>query len=152
VMMDISERKHAEENVAFRAYHDELTGLPSRPMFEELLDLSLQRAQRHDGSVAVLCVDVDDFRLVNDSLGHQMGDELLKLVADRLREATRETDLVARRGGDQFLMLLSDLDRDDVGDLDAAIVRAEAAAQRIHEAMTSAFTVSGTELYVSVSL
>ena len=152
VMMDISERKRAEESVAFRAYHDELTGLPSRPMFEELLDLSLQRAQRHDGSVAVLCVDVDDFRLVNDSLGHQMGDELLKLVADRLREATRETDLVARRGGDQFLMLLSDLDRDDVGDLDAAIVRAEAAAQRIHQAMTSAFTVSGTELYVSVSL
>ena len=115
VMMDISERKRGEESVAFRAYHDELTALPSRSMFEDLLDLSIQRAERHDGSVAVLCVDVDDFRLVNDSLGHQMGDELLKRVADRLREATRETDLVARRGGDQFLMLLSDLDRDDVG-------------------------------------
>ena len=152
VVMDISERKRAEESVAFRAYHDELTGLPSRSMFEELLELSLQRAIRHQGSVAVLCVDMDDFRLVNDSLGHQHGDALLKMVADRLREATRETDLVARRGGDQFLMLLSDLDRDDVGDLDAALVRAEAAAQRIHEAMAAAFVVGGTEVYVSVSL
>ncbi len=152
VMMDISERKHAEEDLAFQTYHDRLTGLPSRSMFEELLELSITRAERHDGSVAVLCVDIDDFRLVNDSLGHQQGDQLLKMVSDRLREATRETDLVARRGGDQFLMLLSDLERESAGDMDAAIVRAEAAAQRVHQAMAGPFEVDGTELYVSVSL
>ena len=151
VMMDISERKVGEETAAFREYHDELTGLPSRSMFEELLELSTERAARHHGSVAVICVDIDDFRLVNDSLGHQLGDRLLGMVAERLREATRETDLVARRGGDQFLMLLADLEHEGVGDLDAAVVRAEAAAQRVAESMAAPFVVDGTELYLSVS-
>jgi diguanylate cyclase (GGDEF)-like protein/PAS domain S-box-containing protein len=152
VMMDISERKESEDRVAFLTYHDSLTGLPSRSMFEELLELSIARARRHDDAVAVLCVDLDDFRLVNDSLGHHQGDALLKMVADRLREATRETDLVARRGGDQFLLLLSDLEREGAGDMDAAVVRAEGAAQRVQEALAAPFVVSGTELYVSVSM
>jgi diguanylate cyclase (GGDEF)-like protein len=152
VMMDISARKRADEDVAFLAYHDELTGLPSRSMFEELLTLSIDRASRHDGAVAAVCVDVDDFRLVNDSLGHQVGDQLLRMVADRLREATRDTDLVARRGGDQFLMLIADLERESAGDMDAAVVRAEAAAQRVQEAMAAPFMVGGTELYLSVSM
>lgn len=152
VLMDITERRRSDDAVAFLAYHDELTGLPSRSMFEELLELSVARAIRHDGSVAVLCVDVDDFRLVNDSLGHRRGDRLLRMVADRLREATRETDLVARRGGDQFLMLLSDLEREAAGDMDAAVVRAEAAAQRVHASMAAPFEVEGTEVYLSVSL
>ena len=152
VMMDISDRKRGDADVAFQAYHDELTGLPSRSMFEELLELSLARARRHEGSVAVACVDVDDFRLVNDSLGHGSGDELLKMVAHRLREATRETDLVARRGGDQFLMLIADLEREATGDMDTAVVRAEAAAQRVQQAMTAPFEVDGTEVYLSVSV
>lgn len=151
VMMDISERKRAEDEVAFRAYHDELTGLPSRAMFEELLELSVARARRREGAVAILCVDLDDFRLVNDSLGHQMGDSLLKMVADRLREATRETDLVARRGGDQFLLLLSDLSVED-GAGDAAVVRSQAVAQRIQDSLTAPFVLSGTEVYVSSSI
>ncbi|MGZ5292831.1 MAG: putative bifunctional diguanylate cyclase/phosphodiesterase [Actinomycetota bacterium] len=152
VMMDISERKQAEDRVAFLTYHDSLTSLPSRSMFEELLELSIARARRHDDAVAVVCVDIDDFRLVNDSLGHQQGDDLLKMVADRLREATRETDLVARRGGDQFLMLLSDLERESAGEMDGAILRAEGAAQRVQEALAAPFVVTGTELYVSVSM
>ena len=152
VMMDISDRKRGEENVAFLAYHDELTGLPSRSMFDELLELSISRARRHDAAVAVIAVDVDDFRLVNDSLGHASGDEILKVVADRLREASRETDLVARRGGDQFLMLIADLERDAGGEIETAIVRAEAAAQRVQDAMLAPITVEGTELYVSVSM
>jgi len=152
VLMDISERKESEDRVAFLTYHDSLTGLPSRSMFEELLDLSIARARHHEGAVAVLCVDLDDFRLVNDSLGHAHGDALLKMVADRLREATRETDLVARRGGDQFLMLLSDLEREGAGELDAAILKAEAAAQRVQETLAAPFVVGGTELYVSVSV
>ncbi len=152
VMMDISERKAGEESAVFRAYHDELTGLPSRAMFEELLELSIARAKRHDRSVAVLCVDIDDFSLVNDSLGHRHGDGLLRQVADRLRDATRETDLVARRGGDQFLMLLSDLEREDMGETDAALVRAEASAQRVKTAMSAPFEAGETELYLSVSV
>jgi len=150
VMLDVTERKRREEHLAFREYHDELTGLPSRAMFEELLDLSIARARRHEGAVAVLCVDLDDFRLVNDSLGHDRGDALLRQVADRLREATRETDLVARRGGDQFLLLLADLERDEVGQ-DAARSRAEGVAQRIQESFLVPFEVEGTEVYVSAS-
>ncbi len=152
VMMDISERRRAEEQVAFLAYHDDLTGLPNRAMFEELLELSIARARRHDGSVAVVHVDVDDFSLVNDSLGHRNGDELLTELANRLRVATRETDLVARKGSDQFLLLLADLERDGSGELDAALIRAESVAQRIHEILRDPFTVDGTELYVSVSV
>jgi diguanylate cyclase (GGDEF)-like protein/PAS domain S-box-containing protein len=152
LMMDISGRKQSEEQVAFLAYHDELTGLPSRSMFEELLNLSISRALLHEGSVAVVCVDLDDFRLVNDSLGHAQGDELLRLVADRLREATRETDLVARRGGDQFLLLLADLEREERGDLAAALIRAESVVQRIHDSLGTPFVLDGTEIYVSASM
>jgi len=151
VIMDISDRKRTEEQGAFQAYHDELTGLPSRAMFEELLDLSVARAKRHDGSVAVLSVDLNEFRLVNDSLGHQAGDALLAAVADRLRDATRETDLVARRGGDQFLLLLADLDRDD-GAIDSAVMRAQGVAQRIQDSLVAPFPLAGTEVYVAASI
>ena len=151
VLLDVTDRKRREENLAFQAYHDELTGLPSRAMFEELLDLSIARARRHDGAVAVLCVDLDDFRLVNDSLGHAAGDEVLRLVSDRLREATRETDLVARRGGDQFLLLLADLDRDESSS-DGAKTRAESVARRIQGSMASPFSVQGQEIYISTGI
>jgi diguanylate cyclase (GGDEF)-like protein/PAS domain S-box-containing protein len=152
VIMDITDRKRGEEHVAFNAYHDELTGLPNRAMFDELLELSITRASHHAGSVAVVVVDLDDFRLVNDSLGHQQGDTILKLVADRLRGATRETDLVARRGGDQFLLLLADLERDGGGDMDAALIRAESVVQRIHAALRAPLEALGTELFLSASM
>ena len=151
VLLDITTRKRADEQLAFRTYHDELTGLPSREMFEELVELSVARARRHEGAVAVLCVDLVDFRLVNDSLGHRAGDGLLVAVADRLREATRETDLVARRGGDQFLLLLADLDRDETGP-DGAVLRAESVAQRVHESLSEAFSVDGTEVYITAGV
>jgi diguanylate cyclase (GGDEF)-like protein/PAS domain S-box-containing protein len=151
VMLDITARKLADEQVAFHAYHDELTGLPSREMFEELAELSVARAARHDGAVAVLAVDLMDFRLVNDSLGRRAGDQLLVAVAERLREATRETDLVARRGGDQFLLLLADLDAEDAGP-DAAVLRAEAAAERVHTSFAAPFVVDGTEVYLAAAI
>jgi diguanylate cyclase (GGDEF)-like protein/PAS domain S-box-containing protein len=151
VLLDVTEMKRAEENVAFLAYHDELTGLPSRAMFEELLDLSITRAQHHEASVAVVCVDIDDFRLVNDSLGRLAGDEVLNVVAERLREAARETDLVARRSGDTFLLLLADLERDG-DDVEAAVARAESAAQRILDSLAVPLRAGGTELYVSASI
>ena len=151
VMIDVTQMKRADENVAFLTYHDELTGLPTRAMFEELLELSIGRARHHDLSVAVICVDIDDFRLVNDSLGRLAGDEVLNVVADRLREATRETDLVARRSGDTFLLLLADLERDG-DDVELAVGRAESAAQRILDSLAAPFRAGGTELYVSASI
>ena len=151
VMIDITEIKRGDEKVAFLTYHDELTGLPSRSMFEELLELSITRAKHHEASVAVICVDIDDFRLVNDSLGRLAGDEVLNVVAGRLREAARETDLVARRSGDTFLLLLADLEREG-DDVEAAVARAETAAQRILDSLAVPFRAGGTELYVSASI
>src|SRR6266542_376009 len=156
VMLDITERRKAEEQAAFLAYHDKLTGLPNRTMFEELLGLALARARRHDMAVAVLSMDLDDFKLVNDSLGHAAGDELLRLVADRLGQATRETDLVARQGGDEFLLLLADLERaNDLAELDnpkAALTVTEAVAVRIQDSMRPPFLMGGDELYLSGSI
>jgi diguanylate cyclase (GGDEF)-like protein len=120
-------------------------------MFEEFLDLSITRARHHEASVAVICVDIDDFRLVNDSLGRLAGDEVLNVVAGRLREAARETDLVARRSGDTFLLLLADLEREG-DDVEAAVARAESAAQRILDSLALPFRAGGTELYVSASI
>ncbi len=155
VMYDITNQKSAEEQVAFLAYHDNLTRLPNRTMFEELLELGMARARRHDMSVAVLCIDVDDFKLVNESLGHEAGDELLRAVAERLREATRETDFVARQGGDEFLLLLADIERatpPGMEGADAAVLIAESVALRVHESLHEPFEVAGTEVYVSVSI
>jgi diguanylate cyclase (GGDEF)-like protein/PAS domain S-box-containing protein len=151
VMIDITEIKRGDEKVAFLTYHDELTGLPSRSMFEEFLELSITRARHHEASVAVICVDIDDFRLVNDSLGRLAGDEVLNVVAGRLREAARETDLVARRSGDTFLLLLADLEREGEN-VELAVARAESAAQRILDALAMPLRAGGTELYVSASI
>jgi diguanylate cyclase (GGDEF)-like protein/PAS domain S-box-containing protein len=156
VMLDITLRKYAEEQLAFLAYHDKLTGLPNRVMFEELLDLSLARAQRTQQGAAVLFMDLDDFKLVNDSLGHAAGDELLRQVADRLREATRDTDLVARQGGDEFLLLLADMDLHGESPIpdtsEGQRMVAEAVAVRVHECLRSPFVLDGTEFYVSASI
>lgn len=156
VMFDITERKNAEERVAFLAYHDNLTGLPNRTMFEELLELGMARARRHGLSIAVLCIDVDDFKLVNESLGYEAGDDLLRAVADRLREATRETDLVARQGGDEFLLLLADIEAGATSPgfegTDGAALVVESVAARVHESLKAPFDVAGTELYVSASI
>ena len=151
LLIDVTAMKGTDDRVAFLAYHDELTNLPSRAMFEELLDLSIGRASRHDACVAVICVDIDDFRLVNDSLGRLAGDEVLRVVAERLREAARETDLVARRSGDTFLLLLADLEREG-DDVEVAVARAESAAQRILDALARPFRAGGTELYVAASI
>jgi diguanylate cyclase (GGDEF)-like protein/PAS domain S-box-containing protein len=106
---DITARKQVDRRVAYLAYHDDLTGLPNRLMFAEHVDLALARAQRHGREVAVLYVDLDDFKHVNDTYGHEAGDQLLRQVARRLERATRSTDLVARHGGDEFLVLAADL-------------------------------------------
>ena len=110
ILFDVTELKDAEARVAHMAYHDGLTSLANRQLFEQTLILAVERAKRDETSVAVVFLDLDNFKLVNDSLGHHAGDLLLSELADRLRTSTRETDLVARQGGDEFLMLLADLD------------------------------------------
>jgi diguanylate cyclase (GGDEF)-like protein/PAS domain S-box-containing protein len=154
VIFDITERKNAEEQVAFLAYHDKLTELPNRVLFEEMLELALARARRHELAVGVLYLDLDNFKLVNDSLGHHAGDELLRLLAERLRGCTRETDLVARQGGDEFLLLLSDIERGPgpVTGTDAEMVAAESVALRVREALQQPFDLSGTPFYATGSI
>jgi diguanylate cyclase (GGDEF)-like protein/PAS domain S-box-containing protein len=156
VMLDVTDAREAEERAAFVSYHDRLTGLPNRAMFEEYLDLAIARARRADVAVAVMLIDVDDFKLVNDSLGHEPGDGLIIELASRLREATRDTDLVARQGGDEFLLLLADLERSAAPGIpnatDGATLIAESVATRIQEALRVPFEVGGTEVYVTASI
>jgi diguanylate cyclase (GGDEF)-like protein/PAS domain S-box-containing protein len=152
VMLDITDRKKAEEQAVFLAYHDKLTGLPNKAMFEELLELSIARARRHDLAVCVITTDLDDFKLVNDSLGHERGNELLGKLADRFREATRETDLVARPGGDEFLLLLADLERGGTPGAGDPVLAAEAVASRVRESLNQPFDLDGTEVYVTASI
>ena len=98
-----------EQRLEYRATHDHLTDLHNQASFYEHLSRALARARRRGSKVAVLFVDLDDFKLVNDALGHQEGYGVLREVAERLRESLRETDLPARFGGDEFLVLLEDL-------------------------------------------
>jgi diguanylate cyclase (GGDEF)-like protein/PAS domain S-box-containing protein len=155
VIFDITQRKQAEEEIAFLAYHDKLTGLPNRALFEEMLESALARARRFDLGVGVLFLDLDNFKLVNDSLGHHAGDQLLIQLAQRLRVCTRETDLVARLSGDEFLLLLADLDRGAGalgGGPDAGLLIAESVAARVREALEQPFDLGGSEFFVSASI
>lgn len=102
---DITERKRAEARIAHLASHDALTDLANRTLFRTQLDQALKRQRRYGGDFAVLCLDLDAFKSVNDTLGHVIGDALLCQVANRLRGSLRETDLVARLGGDEFAIL-----------------------------------------------
>jgi diguanylate cyclase (GGDEF)-like protein/PAS domain S-box-containing protein len=156
VMLDVTDARKAEARAAFVSHHDPVTGLPNRSMFEEYLGLAIARARRAGGGVAVMLIDVDDFRLVNDSLGHETGDVLISKLAARLREATRDTDLVARQGGDEFLLLLADLDRGTAPGIpnatDGATMVAESVAARVQEMLRAPFDVGGIEVYVSASI
>ncbi len=152
VMVDITERKRAEEQVAFLAYHDKLTGLPNRVMFERVLDLALARARRNGLAVAVLFMDLDNFKLVNDSLGHAAGDELLREMSSRLGGAVRATDVVARQGGDEFLVLLADLEKVGTSDQPPAVDMALSVAGRVHEALKKPIALYGAEFFITASV
>ena len=111
---DISERRRTEAELAYLAYHDSLTGLPNRAQVEQALELALSRARRGGTSVALMFIDLDDFKAVNDRHGHAIGDRFLTGVAERLQGVLRDSDVLARQGGDEFIVLLSDLAEDPV--------------------------------------
>ncbi|GAB2521956.1 EAL domain-containing protein [Lysobacter humi (ex Lee et al. 2017)] len=107
-MIDLSERQDYESRLAYRATHDELTDLPNRQLLQDRLQQALLNAQRYGREVTLIFVDLDDFKLVNDTLGHSAGDQVLREVASRLRAVARETDTVARFGGDEFVIVLTE--------------------------------------------
>jgi diguanylate cyclase (GGDEF)-like protein/PAS domain S-box-containing protein len=143
VVRDITDRKRLEAQLVEQALHDPLTGLPNRRLLVERLDLAVARRARHAGRLALLFVDLDRFKLVNDTLGHEAGDELLTRTAARLREVVRPEDLVARLGGDEFVILCEGLP-------DA--LDAEAVARRVVRTLSSPVHLRGREIYVSASV
>ena len=144
--VDLTERRAAEEQIAYLAYHDSLTGLPNRALLQEHLDLALARARRQGEAVGLLYLDLDGFKLVNDSLGHPAGDELLCHVTMRLSERRRGMDLLARQGGDEFLLLLADLERPE------AEAHARRVAEDLLEALAEPFSISGAEFHIGASI
>ncbi|CAN7487441.1 putative bifunctional diguanylate cyclase/phosphodiesterase [Massilia sp. LjRoot122] len=159
LVRDISERKRAEEQIRRLAYCDSLTGIPNRQAFLETLERELQRSKIGNKKFAVLFMDLDAFKRINDTLGHNAGDALLKMVSERLRETTRPSDLVsrgdgsaakpehatnlARLGGDEFTILIPDLER---------VEHALNVAHRVKEAMRRPFLIEGNEIFVTASI
>ena len=140
---DITERKALEEQLAHQAFHDSLTGLPNRALFMDRLEHALARSSRRQTPVAVLFLDLDNFKFINDSLGHEVGDQLLIAVAERLGACLRPGDTVARLGGDEFTVLLEDVT--DVSD-------ATYVAERITEALRAPFNLEGHQVFSSASI
>ena len=129
---EITAQKLAEKRVEHRATHDSLTGLPNRAMFSALLEQALRSAKRYERKLAVLFIDLDGFKSVNDLLGHEAGDSLLKKMAARFRDAVRASDVVIRLGGDEFVVLAQDLsDRDGVCTVAQKVLRAAALPVRV---------------------
>jgi diguanylate cyclase (GGDEF)-like protein/PAS domain S-box-containing protein len=151
---NITERKEAERQIAYLAYHDELTGLANRSRFQEELEHAIARARRLDLAVGVIFMDLDNFKLVNDSLGHVAGDDLLIQLSARLMALTRDTDMVARQSGDEFLLLLSDLASGPaiLPGTEAALLVVESVARRVHELFKEPFTLDGADITITASL
>jgi diguanylate cyclase (GGDEF)-like protein len=140
---DVGERKALLEQLAHQAFHDPLTGLANRALFRDRVMHAISIARRQGRTVTVLYLDLDDFKQINDSLGHAEGDRLLALVASRLRACARSTDTVARLGGDEFAILVEDVD---------AAASAERLAERIREQMQFPFTLASGEVGITASI
>jgi diguanylate cyclase (GGDEF)-like protein len=139
---DITERHRSDERIAHMARHDALTDLPNRVLLRERLEHELKRVKRGE-CLAVLCLDLDQFKSVNDALGHPIGDELLKLVADRLRGCTREPDTVARLGGDEFAIIMTQMEH---------ATDAAALSKRIRESIIRPYQIEGHQIVTDISI
>ncbi len=142
-LIDITQRKNAEGQLVYQAYHDALTGLPNRILFHDRLTQALGQARRNGRGLAVLFLDLDQFKLVNDTLGHGAGDRLLQAVALRLRQSVRESDTVARVGGDEFNLLLPDVGRGS---------QAAKMAEKILATVAHPVEIDGHRLYLTTSI
>lgn len=143
IAKDISEHKHNEKHIQYLATHDTLTGLPNRVMFNELLSRTIQSNKRYDRKCAVMFIDLDRFKIINDSLGHEAGDQLLKKASARLKRCVRATDVVARLGGDEFVILLPEVESEK---------NVEAIAKKILSTLFKPVTLLGQECRVSGSV
>ncbi len=143
VRIDITGRKRAEQRITHMAKHDSLTGLPNRHLLQDSIHKLLAHLKRHPAVAAVLFIDLDHFKSVNDTLGHDIGDLLLKSAAQRLIDTVREGDTIARQGGDEFIVLLPAISRP---------ADAELVAQKLLAALTAPFHMEGRELFVSASI
>jgi diguanylate cyclase (GGDEF)-like protein/PAS domain S-box-containing protein len=143
VVEDISARKGAEERIQYLATHDGLTGLPNRVMFGQILGLAIETARRYDRKLAVLFIDLDRFKIINDTLGHEAGDVLLREMGARLRECLRASDVVARLGGDEFVVLLQEINEP---------AQAAAVARNILSIVTKPLVILGQECRVTASI
>ncbi|MGA4817606.1 putative bifunctional diguanylate cyclase/phosphodiesterase [Pseudomonas aeruginosa] len=143
VFADISTLKYAQARLDYQAHHDPLTGLPNRLLFESRLNHALDEAREESRPGAVLFIDLDRFKHINDSLGHPIGDLLLKAIAERLRDQLRDVDTVARPGGDEFIILLPGLHQES---------DAEHVARKLLNAFTAPFQADGHEFFVSASV
>ncbi len=140
---DITQEQHSRQRLTKQAFHDSLTGLPNRVLFEDRVDQALARTRRQQSMLAIMFCDLDDFKEVNDRLGHQAGDQLLRSVATRLQGCVRDADTVARFGGDEFVVLLDGL---------SGAAEAEVTAARIHDALRRGHSVGDQEVTVSASI
>lgn len=143
ILRDITERKRAEERLRYQAFHDSLTNLANRQLFVDRLERALARAERLESIVAVLFMDLDNFKNVNDSLGHEVGDQLLVAIAERFKSCLRPEDMLARFGGDELVILLEDVE----SPTDAGRV-----AERIIEELRKPFYLNGHEIFTSASI
>jgi diguanylate cyclase (GGDEF)-like protein/PAS domain S-box-containing protein len=143
ISRDITSRKRTERQIEHRAFHDPLTDLPNRVLLDDRIQGALARAQRRDALIAILFLDLDDFKRINDSHGHTTGDRVLKMLGPRLQAVIRPDDTLARFGGDEFVIVCTDIYSRD---------KAEIIADRINDALAAPFDVGGTEISVSASI
>ncbi len=143
VARDISSRKKAEKMITYQAYHDLLTSLPNRAMLHDRLDLAIKQAERTGETLIVMFLDLDRFKLINDSFGHMVGDQLLVEIAGRLKAEIREGDTLARLGGDEFMLLLPQPTTRE---------QAERVAQKLIASLQQPFFLKNKEVYINVSI